>query len=504
MKHLHFYLDRDCIVVPGWGKTKGIRKGCGGWTLADTQRNVGMLKGNARAVNGSGGLLIVDVDPKNGGSVEALRQRFPDLPDTRTVQTVTPHPDGFGVHLIFAIPGDVRVAHRQLGAGIDVPHSVMLPGSVVRCGDGVDRTYVLVNDVEPAVAPLGLIAAVDKGWDSGDTSDVDGDALDGSIDHLVDRFAAAGPGERNSVFLKVAPVVIRSKGAAGAGMLRAAYAGDDDAWLEIALKGALEKYAGSAAPNTVSPSSYAAEALRRTAQQARYGPWKGATGATDRKVLLGVIRRCETTGAMTTVASIRTLALLSGVEPKTVQSAIKRLTASGRVYVVGTDAEGVAEYTPIVGELTTVVSKGESPFRGFPVNPLGDVWLADGLTGRHSHVFDLVDVGVCRAKQIATAGGMGEDTARDALKVLVGCGMLVKQGAVYSVPADVAEIATRLALECGGVERRAKLTARICDERARPRGDAAPTISDIGGVDDIDDELRQAEEDELLRQLGLL
>lgn len=194
MKYLQFYLDRDCVVVPGWGKTKRVRSGCDRWTLADTRWNLPMLKGNAKVVNGTGGLLVVDVDPKNGGSVEALRQRFPNLPKTRTVQTVTPHPDGFGTHLIFTIPDDVRIAHRQLGAGIDIPHSVMLPGSVVRCDDGVNRTYELVSEVEPAAAPLALIAAVDKGQDSGVAAEVDpdSDAPDGDIEFLWASSPALG------------------------------------------------------------------------------------------------------------------------------------------------------------------------------------------------------------------------------------------------------------------------------------------------------------------------
>ena len=91
MKYLRFYLERNCVVMPGWGKTKNTRKGCGGWTLWHTKHNKDWLKKNAKVRNGTGGLLIVDVDPKNGGSVEALRQRFPDLPDTRTVNTVTQH-----------------------------------------------------------------------------------------------------------------------------------------------------------------------------------------------------------------------------------------------------------------------------------------------------------------------------------------------------------------------------------------------------------------------------
>ena len=363
MKYLRFYLDRDCVIVPGWGQTKKIRKGCSSWKLADTRRNVEMLKYNAKVVNGTGGLLIVDVDPKNGGSVEALRRRFPDLPDTRTVQTVTPHPDGFGTHLIFTIPEHVRVSRRQLGTGIDVPPAVMLPGSVVRCDDGVRRRYELINEVEPAPAPLALIAAVAKGDDSWSVTPVDrdDDGSDETVDFLVGRFAAAGPGQRHDTFLQVAPTVIRLKGSEGAGMLRAAYSGEDDRWLESALKSAEEKYTGAGAPNSTLPSRYVLEALRQVRQETRYGQWRGAKGATDRKVLLGVIRICESTGRMTASASVRALALTTGLEPKTVNSTVARLTESRRLCVVRTDDDGVREYAPIVGELTTVSSKGKAP-----------------------------------------------------------------------------------------------------------------------------------------------
>jgi hypothetical protein len=76
--------------------------------------------------------------------------------------------------------------------------------------------------------------------------------------------------------------------------------------------------------------------------------------------------------------------------------------------------------------------------------------LGDGLTGRHCHVFDLVASGVHRAREIATAGGMGYDTAREALRELVEVGTLNKHGTVYSLPADVVQIADRLAVELGG------------------------------------------------------
>jgi hypothetical protein len=52
MKYLRFCLDRDCVVVPGWGTTKRVRSGCGRWTVADTKRNPDMLKRNAKAQSG--------------------------------------------------------------------------------------------------------------------------------------------------------------------------------------------------------------------------------------------------------------------------------------------------------------------------------------------------------------------------------------------------------------------------------------------------------------------
>ena len=68
------------------------------------------------------------------------------------------------------------------------------------------------------------------------------------------------------------------------------------------------------------------------------------------------------------------------------------------------------------------------------MDPVHDVWLSDGLTGRASHVFDLVDVGNRKASQVAAAGGMGRDAARDALAALVDVGLLEKQGTAYTVP----------------------------------------------------------------------
>jgi hypothetical protein len=102
---------------------------------------------------------------------------------------------------------------------------------------------------------------------------------------------------------------------------------------------------------------------------------------------------------------------------------------------------------------------------------------------------------------------MGYDTARDALAKLVDAGMLDRQGTAYSVPADVVEIADRLAVELGGRDRRAKLAERIREERARPRGDAAQLgVDDAVDVDadDLGPHGWRWDQEELMRQLGLI
>jgi hypothetical protein len=500
-KYLQFYLDRDCVLVPGWGKTKKVRAGCENWDLADTKRYAeDFFKGNAKLKNGTGGLLVIDVDPKNGGSLEALRRRFPDLPETRMVQTVTPHPNGFGTHLIFTIPDDVRPRWKGLGPGIDVPPAVMLPGSVVLCNDRVERIYELINDLDPAPASLTLLAVIDKGEDSGVARQIESDDEAGdAVDALVRRFAEAGPGERNAVFLSVAPTVIRLKGHEGAAMLRAAYTGNDPKTLEIALRGALQKYAGAAAPNMARPSKYLAEAIERVERRALYWPWRGASGATDRKVLFAILRLCRNGQALAAVASVRTLSLLTGLEPKTVNSAIARLVKSEAICVLGQDDDGT-EYGLIVPGLTTVPSKGESPLRGFPIDPLDEVWLSDGLSGRHSQVFDLVSVGIRSAKEISTAGGVGYSTARDILSRLVEVGLLEKEGTAYSVPEGAEQIAEELSRELGGLEKYVRLADRIEEERARPRRD------ELAAAIKAEDDRRRRDEDEqeLMRQLGIL
>jgi bifunctional DNA primase/polymerase-like protein/primase-like protein len=100
-------------------------------------------------------LLVVDVDPRNGGvqSLERLQREIGDVLCTMTVRT----PSG-GTHFYFRYPSGVRIASRSnvLGNGIDVrgdPGYVLAPPSKVG-----SAPYVSVHGFEePCHAPLSLI-----------------------------------------------------------------------------------------------------------------------------------------------------------------------------------------------------------------------------------------------------------------------------------------------------------------------------------------------------------
>jgi putative DNA primase/helicase len=95
---------------------------------------------------GSSGLLVVDIDPKNGGNETwaELEAKYGRAPPTLEVLT----PSG-GRHLYFL--GTVTAINKQLGRGIDTRCSggyVLLPPSVVR-----RKPYRWIDDTVP-IAPL--------------------------------------------------------------------------------------------------------------------------------------------------------------------------------------------------------------------------------------------------------------------------------------------------------------------------------------------------------------
>lgn len=120
------------------------------WCTASAGANVGIATGRAS------GLLVLDIDPRNGGTatLERLEWELGALPHTVEVFT-----GGRGLHLYFVAPAIAR-ARGSLGRGIDVKFEggyVVAPPSRHASG----RLYEWANGRSPCDAPL---AALPDAW----------------------------------------------------------------------------------------------------------------------------------------------------------------------------------------------------------------------------------------------------------------------------------------------------------------------------------------------------
>ena len=81
------------------------------WWTTWPNANVGIATGAAS------GIVVLDVDPKNGGaeSLERLKQDATDWPDTMTVLT-----GSGGLHFYFAYQAGLRNLNSELGPGLDI------------------------------------------------------------------------------------------------------------------------------------------------------------------------------------------------------------------------------------------------------------------------------------------------------------------------------------------------------------------------------------------------
>ncbi len=101
------------------------------------------------------GVVVLDVDVRNGGdiSLAALEARRGPLPRTRRV--ISGRRDG-GVHLYYSIPSEVKVSSKKrLGTGIDVLSDgffVVAPPSISM--HGMRRPYLLDPSAPVAIAPF--------------------------------------------------------------------------------------------------------------------------------------------------------------------------------------------------------------------------------------------------------------------------------------------------------------------------------------------------------------
>jgi putative DNA primase/helicase len=102
------------------------------------------------------GVLVIDVDPRNGGDITlaSLQNTFGAFPPTRTVKT-----GGGGQHIYFQLPDGPFF--KDLGAGVDVKADggyVVLPPTTHESG----ASYEVIDASEPALAPPWLVAAITR------------------------------------------------------------------------------------------------------------------------------------------------------------------------------------------------------------------------------------------------------------------------------------------------------------------------------------------------------
>ncbi len=444
--------------------------------------------------NGTGRLLVVDIDAKHGGSLDLMAERFPGSTVTRTIRTVSPGKHGFGLQLVYSLPDGFKISPTVLvrdGEGrpmIEVASFAMLPGSRARGADGAVRTYEVVRDVAPSLATPELLTAVEARriaettgpWSEGvDTADARA-----RLDALLGLITAAGDGQRNDAFTQNAIPVVRLCAVLGEdpeSVLTMAYeqsGGMDGRSAEAAIRSAIRR----AAEEPIGRLGLGPLAQRRLIEMstwARFAPWPGQAGPSDRRVFLAVVGVCLKQSRTDTALGSRKLALRAGLSKETVEASLKRLEEAGRLQVVPVGNK--AALLPRVERVQVVKLAVRSPMlspddnthilpplvRGVTpvenvcvgIDPLHMVWSVPstekgaGLHGRHGHLFDLVCAGLTTARALGDYIGSRPDSLSRTLKRLTDVGLLlVKSGRTY-IPADnVAALADRLALELGGVE----------------------------------------------------
>lgn len=483
--------------------------------------------------NGTGGLLVVDIDAKHGGSLELMAERFPGSTFTRTIQTVSPGEDGqLGSQLIYALPEGFKIRSSVLVRNedgepmIEIAAFAMLPGSRARGSDEVMRTYVVVRDISVYAPTPELLAAV-EGRTVVPASDPDEVEIEPTqararVERLLKHIASAGDGQRNEVFTRYALPVVRlcvMLGEDPQTKLTTAYeesGGSDGSWVKAAIRSAV-RLAGDEPGGWTELGPLASAWLVGMQDRARFAPWPGKSGASDRRVFLAVVGACIDQDRTETAVGTRALANRAGVSRETVEASLKRLEAAKRLETM--KVGGFVVRTPSMPSEGIHISspfnvRKNHPFGGSiheGIDPLHMVWSSPktseglgGLDGRHGQLFDLVCVGLTTARALADHTGSRADSLSRTLARLVEVGLLVKTEADYAPAENASALMDRLALELGGIAVCARRENQYRDEfrewEARQKQQGAPSLAGTQPAEWV--ELSDEEEAEIERELA--
>jgi hypothetical protein len=202
------YAEAGFAVLPLRHGTKEYVKGLGpgeGTMDPDAiRRRFGRVRRNVAILTG-GGLIALDVDPRNGG-LEGLRdllkgEAFPD-----TARTMTP---GEGDHYWFSVPSGLEARSRTLRPGVELKaERACLP--VEPSVDGEGQPYLwATNWRHLAPAPDWLLRAADPARDPGKLPVIPHGGPPRSGDYgalladVVSRYPVESTGTRNDVMCQV-------------------------------------------------------------------------------------------------------------------------------------------------------------------------------------------------------------------------------------------------------------------------------------------------------------
>lgn len=394
--------------------------------------------GNAAARNGTGGLIVVDIDGKNGGSLDLLFRAVPEFQHARTTTVTTASPNSY--HLVYRIPERLkpRTGFSIVGNGVEVPPFYVLPGSTVagvpyRSGDQpvADAPAQLLELLEP-----GTITEAEYNEETGGT---------GGAEHLLQKLTDAPPGQRNAAFLEVAFPVLGILGPdAGAAALELAWPGEES---EIQHKVA-SALRGLDSEHTSTRRVSRARARRTSAalDRALFGAFRGKPGTVQRRVLHAIATRCHRDNELSVYYATGSIAVDTGTYPHRVTDALKALEEQGLVVshngyrtLVMTDDPGEYPEPPGYSEL---------------LSPNHPVWLSEHLSGRHSQVFAYHLAGVDSATRVARGSGISRQT-------VTGCRAELEAAGVLDATADWES------LTLSGAQRRERVRENVSESLER-------------------------------------
>lgn len=448
----------NCKIYPG---KPGIKM-----RVKDAPQVPAATVGNRFAVNGTGGVLCIDVDPKNGGSVEGFLEAFPECAELATLIVSTA--SGVGRHLFYRIPDGFRIRTRLGGdciaPGVDVPSQYLLARSTVA---GV-RYQVLTDNPIPD-APVSLLAAVDAGVTREQPATRTGDSA--IVAGLVRRLAESAPGDRFAVNGQVCIPAIRELGVPEAWKrLSEAYPGDDLGEYRRWFDSACSK-AGLDAVRLEHCWSRRRDDVLRAAGEACRLEWHGFTtgkaGVGERRLLWWIVERCRAGNELFTEFWSWEAAVGTAMYPDQVRAVLGRLP---RAVVTGGGGEPWRVQLALSAEFmglqvtppTNTTTGGVTIQPTFSaLSPVSDVWDHPGLTGWHSLVFDNVSaLGAVTVPDLVEVSALPRRTVFDIVSALIRRGLLEKSAGKVFVPDTAATVK-------GTDVKRKRVVARLRKEAAK-------------------------------------